>query len=268
MKNKCFLSVITVVLNNCSTLQRTIDSVKNQNFTKMEHIIIDGGSTDGTKGIIEKNNKYLNYWVSEKDKGIYDAMNKGIKKSAGEWLLFLNSDDFLIEGVINEIFTYNNLDEYDVFYGSMIYLGTGYRIKVKKRNLNNLERPLSYSHPTTFYKKSFIEKFDGYNKKYKICGDYDLFLRMAKAKYKVMFIDKLVSVMTAGGIGERLGSVFIIIRERFYTDSSNFGLKKALKNLIFFTIPCYTKLFIKKLLVAMGLNKIVSIYFKIKYPEK
>ena len=95
-----------------------------------------------------------------------------------------------------------------------------------------------------------------------------LFLRMAKAKYKVMFIDKLVSVMTAGGIGERLGSVFIIIRERFYTDRSNFGLKKALKNLIFFTIPCYTKHFIKKLLVGMGLNKIVSIYFKIKYPEK
>ena len=91
------ISIITINLNNKDGLKRTIESVINQNkFDIIEYIIIDGGSTDGSVDIIKEYNDKITYWVSEKDKGIYNAMNNGIKASSGDYLLFLNSGDHLI----------------------------------------------------------------------------------------------------------------------------------------------------------------------------
>ncbi len=87
------LSIITVNLNNKDGLQKTIDSVISQTFKDFEWIVIDGGSTDGSKELIEKYSDYISYWVSEPDKGIYNAMNKGIKVAKGDYLEFLNSGD-------------------------------------------------------------------------------------------------------------------------------------------------------------------------------
>ncbi len=89
------LSIITINYNDKFGLERTIKSVQEQTFTNFEHIIIDGGSTDGSKEVIEANKNSFSYWVSEPDKGIYNAMNKGIKEAKGEYLFFLNSGDHL-----------------------------------------------------------------------------------------------------------------------------------------------------------------------------
>src|SRR5215213_3812369 len=93
-------SIISINLNNAEGLQKTFDSVFNQTFTDFEYIIIDGGSSDGSEEIIKENADKFSYWVSEKDDGIYDAMNKGIAKATGDYLLFLNSGDHLLDSSI------------------------------------------------------------------------------------------------------------------------------------------------------------------------
>ena len=102
---KPLISIITVAYNAIQLIEATIKSVINQSYTSIEYIIIDGGSTDGTIDIIKKYDKYLAYWISEPDKGIYDAMNKAIKKANGDWINFMNcGDTFVDENVISEIF--------------------------------------------------------------------------------------------------------------------------------------------------------------------
>ena len=98
--NQNYISIITVVLNGEKTLERTIKSVINQSYKNFEHIVIDGGSTDGTIKILKKYSKKISYWKSEKDKGIYDAMNKGIKKSKGNIIGILNSDDYYLKNAL------------------------------------------------------------------------------------------------------------------------------------------------------------------------
>ena len=107
------LSIITINYNNKNGLQKTIDSVISQTFKDFEWIIIDGGSTDGSKELIEKYSQHITYWVSEPDKGIYNAMNKGIKVAKGEYLFFLNSGDYLVQpNTINQIFTQSPNTDY------------------------------------------------------------------------------------------------------------------------------------------------------------
>src|SRR5512145_3080868 len=91
------ISIITVNLNNSIGLERTISSVVNQNFCDFEYIIIDGARTEGRLNVIKRYNERLKFWISEPDKGIYDAMNKGLLKATGDYLLFLNSGDFLYD---------------------------------------------------------------------------------------------------------------------------------------------------------------------------
>lgn len=119
MKNNPLISVVTVSYNAVSTIEQTILSVINQTYPHIEYIIIDGGSTDGTVDIIKKYADKIAYWVSEPDKGIYDAMNKGIKVATGEWINFMNSGDCLyrndtIEKILNKSSTTNNVS---IIYG-------------------------------------------------------------------------------------------------------------------------------------------------------
>src|SRR5688500_2837476 len=113
------LSIITINLNNISGLIKNFDSVFEQTFKDLEYIIIDGGSTDGSKEIIEKNAAKFSYSVSEKDKGIYNAMNKGIVKEKGEYIYFLNSGDYLVNNeVIDKVF--HETEDKDIIYGDVI----------------------------------------------------------------------------------------------------------------------------------------------------
>ena len=101
--NSMKISIITINFNNLEGLKKTIESVINQTYSNIEYIVIDGGSTDGSVEVIKEYNDEITYWVFEKDKGIYNAMNKGILKSKGKYLQFLNSEDWLID---NEVVNY------------------------------------------------------------------------------------------------------------------------------------------------------------------
>lgn len=117
--NTPLFSIITINRNNAEGLQKTIDSVINQTYPNFEYIIIDGGSDDGSFEIIQNNQSELAYWISEPDKGIYHAMNKGIQQATGEYCLFLNSGDWLVEGILQTIQEYLKNTTALILYGNL-----------------------------------------------------------------------------------------------------------------------------------------------------
>ena len=179
--NKKFFSIITIVLNAKFDLIETIKSLRKQKLKNFEYIIIDGGSTDGTKEIIKKNLDIITNYISEKDLGIYDAMNKGLKISNGEYIGFLNAGDKYTANGLEIIYKYLNHSNLDFIFGSVMKkeLRHGYR---KYRIFWNFNFYSSHS-SGFFIKKKSQEKIGKYNLKYKISSDYDLFYRMiVKAK--------------------------------------------------------------------------------------
>lgn len=173
------LSIITINYNNAQGLKKTMDSVVNQSFKNFEYIIIDGGSTDNSKQIIEQYQSKVTYWVSEKDKGIYNAMNKGIQQTKGNYLLFLNSGDYLADdNVLDNVFKSNITA--DIAYGNMLIehsngaIEQGYmpdKITFKQMIVDTLW------HPVSFIKKSLFDKYGLYNEELKIVSDYDFFFK-------------------------------------------------------------------------------------------
>lgn len=174
------LSIITVNYNNLSGLIKTFDSIKSQKWKSFEYIVIDGGSTDGSKEEIISNTEIINYWVSEADKGVYHAMNKGIKASKGEYLIFMNSGDvFFDENVLG-----NLISDFDKEYG-FIYGNTeccdqdGNPIKTVYPPHKLTFRFLfenTVNHQATFIKRDLFDKYFLYNEDYKICSDWEFLI--------------------------------------------------------------------------------------------
>ena len=179
--NKKFFSIITVVLNAKLDLIETIKSLREQKFKDFEYIIIDGNSEDGTKEIIKKNLDIISNYISEKDLGIYDAMNKGLKISNGQYVGFLNAGDKYTTNGLEIIYKYLNHSNFDFIFGSVMKkkLRYGYR---KYRIFWNFDFYSSHS-SGFFIKKKSQDEIGKYNTRYKISSDYDLFYRMiVKAK--------------------------------------------------------------------------------------
>lgn len=163
------VSVITVVFNAETCLEKTILSVINQSYKNVEFIIIDGNSTDGTIDIIKKYQNEINYWISEADAGVYDAMNKGLKKATGDWIYFLGAGDILydvLEGLIKQFTNPNTIYYGDVYRNDTksVYDGKFSSMKFAVRNI---------CHQAMFYPSSVFKKYS-YNLKYKIQADHAL----------------------------------------------------------------------------------------------
>ena len=133
----CKLSIITINYNNKTGLIKTFESVDRQMWTDFEYIVIDGGSTDGGKELIEQNPK-ITYWVSEKDSGVYQAMNKGIRKANGDYIIFMNSGDFFYDSTVLEKVQHQFLSEIDILYGnSMFFKDDGFeKLEIPPEKLN------------------------------------------------------------------------------------------------------------------------------------
>lgn len=195
------ITVITVVLNGEKYLEETIQSVINQTYPNVEYIIVDGGSTDGTLDIIKKYEDKIDYWVSEKDNGIYDAMNKGIKVASGEWINFMNAGDVFYENTILEkLFIFSRLDQNAcVLYGdTLLQEGSNYTIIKAKVNMR---RRLPYYHQSSFTKSKILKKYP-FNTVYKIAADYEQFLRFKSMNIKMQYVPLAISVYLGNGISE------------------------------------------------------------------
>ena len=203
------ISIITVTKNSESFLEECILSLDKQSYRNYEHIIIDGCSTDNTINLIKKHKNKIAYWVSEKDEGLYDAMNKGIKKCSGDIIGILNSDDIYYPQALSIVSKYFNLNKkLDFLFGSVnkYKLLHGYNPKKIKWSFG-----FYTSHSVGFFiKKKSQLKVGLYNLKYKYSSDYDLFYRMiVHFKLKGMATKKgeILGKFRSGGISSRLSYI-------------------------------------------------------------
>ena len=171
------LSIITVNKNNSSGLEKTIKSVLYQTYTDFEYIIIDGNSTDGSVEVLKKYNEKIYYWVSEPDTGIYNAMNKGIRKARGEYCLFLNSGDWLIDNttLVNLFDELKHTEDAGIYYTDCI--ATNHPFNAPKSIDINYLVIHNLNHQNSLIKRSLFLEHGLYNEKYMIAADYDFWLR-------------------------------------------------------------------------------------------
>jgi len=221
------ISIITINFNDVEGLKKTMTSVFNQTFSNIEYIIIDGGSTDGSKEYIETNKDSLAYWVSEPDSGIYNAMNKGIAASNGNYLLFLNSGDTLhsktILAEVNKHFSGNK----DIYYGNIMLCKNG------KEKIDIYPNTLSISflyrkslpHPASFIKRSLFDKVSLYNEKLMLVSDWEFFM-CAILKYSATteHIDIIVSDFDLNGMSNNFSHRNIMDNERKIVMETHFPL--------------------------------------------
>lgn len=203
------ISIITITFNSAKTIQRALESVQCQTYKDIEHIIIDGASTDGTCRLIEayaKKHKNVR-WVSEPDGGIYNAINKGVAMATGDVIGFLHSDDVLYstDSIAHIAAAFEN-SQADVVYGDLQYCRGD---KVVRRWKSNTFKPcaLKYGwmppHPTVYVRREVYEQVGPYDEWFRISADYDMMLRIFTAGYKTHYIPDVIVSMETGGASNK-----------------------------------------------------------------
>jgi glycosyltransferase involved in cell wall biosynthesis len=247
------ISIITVVYNGVSILEPTILSVINQTYKNIEYIIIDGGSTDGTVDIIKNYEDRLAYWISETDKGIYDAMNKGIDKATGIWINFMNSGDCFCDiYVLDAIFSIN-------IYENINFLYSDYYVYNQKNKLRKYETSREKGllfHQSIIYKKDLHNVYGYYlsTPKY-IVSDYLFF--MLVPKHQMLKITVPISVSSPAGISSGRWCYYQkTCLDYFFNDIS-------ILSLIFRLCRQYIKNCIKKIFTILLINNTIIRYLKL-----
>ena len=197
-------SIVTINYNNLFGLKNTVESVIKQELTDYEFIVIDGGSTDGSKEYLEKYSSYFDFWVSEHDSGVYHAMNKGLYKATGEFSLFLNSGDYLYDNeVLSRVKNCLN-SSFDLVYGLIQWEGME-QLWNPRKDLQSFEMVFQslIPHQATFFKTKLIQKMGGYDESYKVVSDWGLMLSMIDQGYKTQKMDLIISTCEAQGISAK-----------------------------------------------------------------
>lgn len=226
------LSIVTVCLNSEKYLEQTIQSVLKQTYKNIEYVIIDGGSGDGTLGIIKKYAGDIAYWVSEPDRGVYHAMNKGIKASTGDIVYFLNSDDYLfdehvVEAVMN---CFEKNKDAGLVYGHVILADPPSGLNLcmgREISTGDLKKGITTPHQGLFMRKDILAENGLFNEGYKIAADFDLLVKCFIRGYKALYIDKVIAYYRFGGISNN----FLMILEYREIIKKYFGTVTYLKYL-------------------------------------
>lgn len=241
------ISIITITYNSAKTLPNTLQSVLSQTYPQIEHIIVDGASKDGTKELIEAYAKEVQKdkdectrevrWVSEKDSGIYNAINKGIQMATGDVIGFVHSDDMLYSAdSIEHIANAFSSSDVDLIYGDLQYCKGD---KVVRRWKSNAYNPcaLKYGwmppHPTVYCKREVYEKVGLYDEWFHISADYDMMLRIFRAGYQSLYIPEVLVCMQVGGASNKNASALLS-----KTQEDRLVLKKNSVGLGYLTVAC------------------------------
>lgn len=224
------ISIITAVFNRAETISDAIDCIQLQSHSSLEHVIIDGGSKDGTIEIIKRKINKNTIFVSEPDGGIYDAINKGIRLSSGEILGLLHSDDcFIDEHVIEEVVSAFNDPEVDAVYGDLEYVSSNNPSKVirywRAGTFSRVKLRMGWMppHPTLFLRRRIFERHGMYDPGYRISADYDAILRyFGSGKIRAIYIPRVLVRMRLGGASNAdITHIFLKIKEDYLSLSRN-----------------------------------------------
>jgi len=196
-----FLSVITVSFNSVKTIGDTLQSLREQTCDDFESIVIDGGSSDGTQQKVESYRDVVGLFVSEKDRGIYDAMNKGIAQASGRYLAFLNSDDTYFPETVALVKAV--AEKGSIIYGNILkerQLGNEILSRKEKPNLDLMPKTMGVFHPATFIPKALFEKYGGYDLRFHHAADYHWLLRAFMEEESFDYLDKNLAKFRLGGV--------------------------------------------------------------------
>lgn len=205
------LTIITATYNSGKTLEDTMISVLTQNYSNFEYVIIDGNSSDNTLNIIKKyeplfQEKNISFkWISEKDTGIYNAWNKGLKLATGKWIAFLGSDDIYLDSVLEKYAHKAMMHQNADFIHSKVKLMNKTKVKFIVSDIwkwNVFKRYMKIAHVGSFHNREYFDKYGNFNEDYKIAGDYELLLR-AKSDLNTVFFDEFTAEMKDGGISNK-----------------------------------------------------------------
>lgn len=201
------ISIITVCLNSKDTIANAIQSVVTQNYPNIEYIIIDGGSTDGTMDIIQQYNSVITRVHSGPDKGIYDAMNKGLRIATGDYVGILNSDDVYADyDILSKVVETMERENVDSVYGDLVYVSQRNTQQITRYwqagnfKRNKFRQGWMIPHPTFFVRRKVYQDYGMFNPAFRIAGDYELTLRLLyRHAISAAYIPEVLVVMRSGG---------------------------------------------------------------------
>lgn len=242
------ISLLTVSFNSASTIKDTIESIRSQDYKNIEYIVVDGNSKDGTVEIIKSYDSFISKWISEQDKGIYDAMNKAIQLATGDVVGILNSDDFYFnDQIVSQIANAFSDEKVDVVFGDLVFVDPNNLNKVVRKYSSAKWHPAKFArgfmpaHPTVFIRRKYYEQFGLFKTDYKIAADYELlirFLYVHQLKYKYLPITMVK--MRRGGVSSRNWKSNFILNDEIIRA----GRENGIKTNVFKVYPKYfTKLF-------------------------
>jgi len=225
------LSVITVVYNNAADIERTLLSVISQTYPNIEYIVIDGASTDGTLQIIEKYTNKIAKLISEPDKGIYDAMNKGLALATGDYVIFMNSaDEFYSAETVANVFA--TAPDADIYYGETEMIGANNESLGRRRHKapenftwRDFKYGMSISHQAIYIKRSLVKSYDP---KYQLSADIDWILYAAKKAKTIVNVHQYVAKYKVGGMSKHKHRQSLM--ERFDIMKRYYGLVPTIFN--------------------------------------
>ena len=223
------VSVVTISFNEESSIENTIKSVLEQDYINIEYIIIDGGSSDNTIEILKKYNEKINYWQSKSDKGVYDAMNQGIKRSTGEIVGILNSGDTYFKNTISEVVKVasQHARQHYILSGALQYVDSdgAEMFDVIFCNENTFKRKYKLSmpinHPATFVFRSVYDSIGLYNERMKIVADYEFVLRALRHNIPFVFSDIVFTRMKSDGISYGISNMWTRVKESYIARKMN-----------------------------------------------
>jgi glycosyltransferase involved in cell wall biosynthesis len=254
MKNGPLVSIITIVYNGERHIADTIRSVQRQTYRNIEYLVIDGGSTDGTIGIIQQFGDTVSVLVSEKDEGISDAFNKGLRRATGEIVGMINADDWYEEDAVE--IAVSNLQDADVVYGDLRLWSEGRTDFIVKGDHRYLNKEMTVNHPTVFVRKTCYDQLGFFDKSYKCAMDYDLMLRLLVNNFRFKYISAVLANMRWEGLSDT--QWMLGCRETLAIKNKHFPRRKLLNRLYFY--KHVAAIGVPKILKKFGLGFLTRVY--------
>jgi glycosyltransferase involved in cell wall biosynthesis len=254
------ISIVVVSLNTKKDTINTVNSILRQNYKNYEILVIDGRSNDGTVEFLRKNSNKINF-ISKKDKGIYFAMNKGVKLAKSKWIIFLNSGDIFSSSKVLQNFIKNkDIDNAEIVYGDTIVKNKLFDRFLLGKKFSTISTKMPFCHQSVFVKTEILKK-KLFNTKYKIAADFDFFYKLFKKNKKFYYLDSAISKTITGGISDRKRfSCLLEYFHIFYKDRNYLNTFLLFFDLIYFLLSS----FLKKVLNENLIQKILIFKYTIK----